>query len=96
MQESIYSKNIKAGNRTYFFDIRKIKSGEKYIHVTESRQENGEWIRNNIVIFHDHVDEFFKILDEIKRNDPKYPHPRFQPYGTFRYPRNACRGPKRL
>lgn len=66
MQESIYSKNIKAGGRTYFFDIRKTKSGEKYIHITESRQENGEWVRNNIVIFHDHVDEFFKILDEIK------------------------------
>ena len=42
MQESIYSKNIKAGNRTYFFDIRKTKSNEKYIHITESRQENGE------------------------------------------------------
>ena len=67
MQESIYSKNIKAGNRTYFFDIRKTKSNEKYIHITESRQENGEWIRNNIVIFHDHIDDFFKLLDEIKK-----------------------------
>ena len=65
MQQSIYSKNIKAGNRTYFFDIRKTKSGEKYIHITESRQENGKWVRNNIVIFHDHIDEFFKTLDEI-------------------------------
>jgi hypothetical protein len=67
MQESIYSKNIKAGNRTYFFDIRGTKSNEKYIHITESRQEKGEWIRNNIVIFHDHINEFFKVLDEIKK-----------------------------
>jgi hypothetical protein len=66
MQESIYSKNIKAGGRTYFFDIRKTKSGDKYIHITESKQENGEWIRNNIVIFQEHADEFFKILNEIK------------------------------
>jgi len=66
MQESIYSKNIKAGGRTYFFDIRKTKSGDKYIHITESKQENGEWVRNNIVIFHEHIDEFFKILNEIK------------------------------
>ena len=67
MQESIYSKNIKAGNRTYFFDIRATKSNEKYIHITESRKENGEWIRNNIVVFHDHINEFFKVLDEIKK-----------------------------
>jgi len=67
MQESIYSKNIKAGNRTYFFDVRVTKSNEKYIHITESRQENGEWIRNNVVIFHDHIDEFLKALDEIKK-----------------------------
>lgn len=67
MQESIYSENIKAGNRTYFFDVRVTKSNEKYIHITESRQENGEWIRNNIVIFHDHIDEFLKALDEIKK-----------------------------
>ena len=66
MQEFIYSKNIKAGNRTYFFDIRKTKSGEKYIHITESRQENGEWVRNNIVIFHDHIGDFLKMLEEIK------------------------------
>ena len=67
MQESIYSKNIKAGNRTYFFDIRVTKSNEKYLHITESRKENEEWIRNNIVIFHDHIDEFFKVLDEIRK-----------------------------
>ena len=67
MQESIYSKNIKAGGRTYFFDIRKTKSGDKYIHITESKQENGECVRNNIVIFHEHIDEFFKILNEVKK-----------------------------
>ncbi|MFA5773390.1 MAG: DUF3276 family protein [Candidatus Paceibacterota bacterium] len=67
MQESIYSKNIKAGGRTYFFDIRMTKSGEKYLHITESRQENEERIKNNIVIFHDHIEEFLKVLDEIKK-----------------------------
>lgn len=67
MQESIYSKKFKAGNRTYFFDIRITKSNEKYLHITESRKENEEWIRNNIVIFHDRIDEFFKVLDEIKK-----------------------------
>jgi len=50
MQDSIYSKNIQAGGRTYFFDIRQTKGGEKYLHITESRPQGTGNLRNNIVI----------------------------------------------
>lgn len=71
MQESIYSKNIKAGSKTYFFDIRITKSGQKYLHITESRLENTEKIRNSIVIFDDHIDEFYNIFEEVKKKISK-------------------------
>ncbi len=66
MPESIYSKKLIAGGKTYFFDIREVKSSDRYLQITESRlQKDGERLRNNIVIFKDHLNEFRKYLDEI-------------------------------
>jgi len=66
MKESIHSKKLIAGGKTYFFDIRGVQSGDKYLQITESRlQKNGERLRNNIVIFKDHINEFRKFLDEV-------------------------------
>ena len=35
MQE-IFSKKIRAGRRTYFFDVRSTKAGDYYMTITES------------------------------------------------------------
>lgn len=66
MPEKIYSKRLEAGGKTYFFDVRETQSGDKYLQITESRlQKSGERLRNNIVIFEEHLKEFQKIIDEI-------------------------------
>jgi hypothetical protein len=36
-QEKIFSKKIRAGKRTYFFDVRATRSNDYYLTVTESR-----------------------------------------------------------
>ena len=39
----IFSKSVRAGKRTYFFDVKETKSGEYYITLTESKKRlNGE------------------------------------------------------
>lgn len=64
--ESSYSKKLIAGGKTYFFDVRKVQSGDRYLQITESRlQKNGERLKNNIVIFKEHFNEFRKLLDEV-------------------------------
>lgn len=35
----IYSKSLKAGKRTYFFDVRQSKNGEKYLVIAESKKK---------------------------------------------------------
>lgn len=35
----IYSKSVKAGKRTYFFDVRQSKNGEKYLVIAESKKK---------------------------------------------------------
>ncbi len=51
----IFSKRIKAGKRTYFFDVKETKSGEYYVTLTESKKrfnsENGKFFFEKHKIF---------------------------------------------
>lgn len=38
-REDVYSRAIKAGNRTYFFDVKSTKAGENFITITESKRK---------------------------------------------------------
>lgn len=37
-QEEIHSKVLRAGRRTYFFDVRGTKAGDYYLTITESKK----------------------------------------------------------
>ncbi|MGB5647701.1 PUR family DNA/RNA-binding protein [Muriicola sp.] len=37
-QEDIFSKVLRAGRRTYFFDVRSTKAGDYYLTITESKK----------------------------------------------------------
>lgn len=37
-QEEIFSKVMRAGRRTYFFDVRSTKAGDFYLTITESKK----------------------------------------------------------
>ena len=37
-RDEIYSKALRAGRRTYFFDVRSTKAGDYYLTVTESKK----------------------------------------------------------
>ena len=36
--EEIYSKVLRAGRRTYFFDVRETKASDYYLTITESKK----------------------------------------------------------
>ena len=38
VQEEIFSQILRAGRRTYFFDVRATKAGDYYLTVTESKK----------------------------------------------------------
>ena len=37
-QEEIHSKVLRAGRRTYFFDVRETKASDYYLTITESKK----------------------------------------------------------
>ena len=41
-KDGMFSKAIKAGKRTYFFDVKATKNDEKYITITESKRRFDE------------------------------------------------------
>ena len=65
--EGLYSKIIKAGDRTYFVDVREARNKSKYLAISETRPSgNGEkkFSRSKVVVFTDHLTEFRSAFDE--------------------------------
>ena len=40
--EEVYSKAVRAGRRTYFFDVKATRNDDYYITITESRKKTGK------------------------------------------------------
>ena len=60
MAEGENSKTLRAGAKTYFFDVKETKEGALYLTITESRfkGEEEERERSTIVVFAEQADEF--------------------------------------
>ena len=68
-REEIFSKILRAGRRTYFFDVRSTKAGDYYLPLTESKKftdEDGSFHfkKHKIYLYKEDFTEFKKILDE--------------------------------
>lgn len=68
MDNVVESKKVRAGSRTYFFDVKKTKAGDKkYLVITESRRdrEGMGQMRSRIFVFPEDIKEFIEVLSEI-------------------------------
>ena len=61
------SETIKAGSKTYFFDLRSTREGKAFLSITESRLkgEGGERERNTILIFPEEAQKFADTVSEM-------------------------------
>ena len=69
-QEEIHSKVLRAGRRTYFFDVRSTKAGDYYLTVTESKKfthEDGSfhYKKHKIYLYKEDFTAFTEILAEM-------------------------------
>lgn len=68
--DGIYSKVLRAGRRTYFFDVRETRAGDYYLTVTESKKNTNEdgsffYKKHKIYLYKEDFGKFREILDEI-------------------------------
>jgi hypothetical protein len=69
-KEEIFSKVLRAGRRTYFFDVRATKADDYYITITESKkftEEDGSFHfkKHKIYLYKEDFAAFSEILDEM-------------------------------
>ncbi len=59
---------VKAGSKTYFFDVKKASNGSNYLTIAESyKKPTGEKVINRLLIFKDHLPEFAGALNEVQK-----------------------------
>ncbi len=69
-KEEIYSKVLRAGRRTYFFDVRATKAGDYYLTITESKKFTNDdgsfhYKKHKIYLYKEDFSEFNEILREM-------------------------------
>ncbi|MCL5666411.1 MAG: DUF3276 family protein [Patescibacteria group bacterium] len=71
MNEAIFSKSLKAGGNTYFFDVKQAQGGKqsKYMQISESwMNKDGQRHRGSITVFSDQLQAFGEALAEAGAN----------------------------
>jgi hypothetical protein len=69
-QNEIYSKVVRAGKRTYFFDIKATKANDLYITLTESKKiftedGDGSFEKHKIFLYKEDFEKFKEGLDDV-------------------------------
>ena len=65
-QDEVFSKAIKAGKRTYFFDIKATRGQDFYVTITESKR-NGDsesYQKHKLFLYKEDFDKFLEGLQE--------------------------------
>lgn len=70
-KNEILSRAVRAGKRTYFFDVKTTKSDEKYLTITESKRkfnaDNGSFFyeKHKLFLYKEDFDKFQNALEAI-------------------------------
>ena len=69
-QEEIFSKVLRAGRRTYFFDVRETKASDYYLTITESKKFTNDdgsfhYKKHKIYLYKEDFDGFRENLEDM-------------------------------
>jgi len=69
-QNEIFSKVLRAGRRTYFFDVRETRAGDYYLTITESKRQTNEdgsffYKKHKIYLYKEDFNSFKEALQEV-------------------------------
>ena len=66
-REEIFSERVKAGKRTYFFDVKATRSNDYYLTITESKRRYKEdgftYEKHKIFLYKEDFDKFVTALN---------------------------------
>ena len=68
--EDVFSKPVRAGKRTYFFDVKATKGNDYYLTITESKRRtdrDGRFVydKHKIFLYKEDFEKFVQGLEEV-------------------------------
>jgi hypothetical protein len=68
-REEVFSKSVRAGKRTYFFDVKTTKAQDYYLTITESKKRIGDdgapfFEKHKIFLYREDFQKFLDGLNE--------------------------------
>jgi hypothetical protein len=68
-REEIFSKSVRAGKRTYFFDVKSTKGNDYYLTITESKKRFGDdgkffYEKHKLFLYKEDFEKFAEGLNE--------------------------------
>ena len=68
-REEIYSNAVKAGKRTYFFDVKATRNGDYYLTITESKKKfdkdgNPSYEKHKVFLYKEDFEKFVEGLGD--------------------------------
>ena len=86
--QEIYTKRIKAGKRTYFFDIKSTRASDYYITITESKKQHGtdRYEKHKIFLYKEDLNKFLEAFHDTVEHIKKelLPHYDFDKFNSSR------------
>lgn len=79
--EEVYSNAVRAGRRTYFFDVKATRNDDYFITITESRKKQGKdgstfYDKHKLYLYKEDFEKFTNGLEDvigfIKTNKPEF------------------------
>lgn len=65
-RDEVYSKKIRAGKRTYFFDVKATRGNDYYLIITESKRgfDDGQYVKHKIFLYKEDFNKFLAGLSD--------------------------------
>ena len=69
-REEIFSRSVRAGKRTYFFDVKSTAGNEQYLTITESKRrfnnEQGKFVyeKHKLFLYREDFEKFYRGLND--------------------------------
>ena len=88
-RNEIYSKSVRAGKRTYFFDVKSTRSGDHYLTITESKKKfdqdgNFHFEKHKIFLYKEDFDKFkdglIEVVDKVVSLNENNPQQEFEKF----------------
>ncbi len=78
-ESDLFSKSVRAGKRTYFFDVKSTRGNDYYLTITESKKRFGQdgkffYEKHKIFLYKEDFEKFLdglnEAVDNIRENAP--------------------------